>query len=328
MSSSPRPSARQRLTAILRLAIPLVLLAALISHLGTAPFERSLHVLTPGPILAALLLGAVTTVAQAMRWRTVASGYGADLGLTPGRAIRECYRSALLNAVLPVGVLGDAVRAWRQRAPREKGLKASAQAVIGERVTGTVVLLLTVSAVTLPLDARISGLVLIGALVAGVIAAPTLKRLSWRGQFAVGGWSLLALGALVAKFAIAAVVLGTVPKLQDTVALALIVLAGMSVPIGIGGFGPREATAAIAFAAIGLNADSGVATSAAYGVLAAVSALPGVLVMLWDLRRDSLSAAGGVIVPLQRLGARPAGGGQIELDADILSEREPARRSA
>ena len=46
----------------------------------------------------------------------------------------------------------------------------------------------------------------------------------------------------------------------------------------------QRVVAAVAFAAVGLSADAGVATSAAYGMLAAVSALPGVLVMLLDLR--------------------------------------------
>lgn len=58
----------------------------------------------------------------------------------------------------------------------------------------------------------------------------------------------------------------------------------MSVPFRIGGFGPREAVAAVAFAAVGLSAEAGVATSTAYGVLAAISAVPGVVVMLFTAR--------------------------------------------
>jgi uncharacterized membrane protein YbhN (UPF0104 family) len=287
MSSLLRSTASHRLTRTLRAVVPLVLLAALVAHLGTSPFERSLHVLSAGPIAVALLLGVVTTTAQALRWRTVAAGYGAADGLTRSRAVAECYRSALLNAVLPGGVLGDAVRAWRQRAPRERGLRTSAQAVIGERVAGTVVLLLAVAVVLLPLEPMMSGMALIGAVGAVGVAAPTLKRLNLRAQFAVWGWSALSLVSLVTKFGVAAIALGTVSGLTDIVTLALIVLAGMSIPIGIGGFGPREAVAAVAFAAVGLSADAGVATAAAYGMLAAVSALPGVLVMLLDLRREN-----------------------------------------
>jgi uncharacterized membrane protein YbhN (UPF0104 family) len=293
MSSLLRSTLSHRLIRILRAVVPLALLVALVSHLGTSPFERSLDVLSAGPITAALLLGVLTTTAQALRWRTVAAGYGAADGLTRSRAVAECYRSALLNAVLPGGVLGDAVRAWRQRAPRERGLRSSAQAVIGERVAGTVLLLLAVAVVLLPIEPVISGFAVAGAVGAAGVAAPTLKRLSPRDQLSVWGWSLVSLASLVTKFAVAAAALGTVPGALDVVTLALIVLAGMSIPIGVGGFGPREATAAIAFAAVGLSADAGVATAAAYGMLAAVSALPGVAVMLLDLRRDGRAASAG-----------------------------------
>ncbi|HST85607.1 MAG TPA: lysylphosphatidylglycerol synthase domain-containing protein [Kineosporiaceae bacterium] len=291
MSSLLRSTVSHRLTRTLRAVIPLLLLAALVSHLGTSPFERSLHVLTAGPITVALLLGVVTTTAQALRWRTVAAGYGAADGLTRTRAVAECYRSALLNAVLPGGVLGDAIRAWRLRPSRERGLRSSAQAVIGERVAGTVLLLVAVAAVLLPLEPMMSAMALAGAAGAAVVAAPTLKRLTRSGQAAVWGWSLLSLISLVTKFGVAAAALGTVSGITDVVTLALIVLAGMSIPIGVGGFGPREAVAAVAFAAVGLSADAGVATAAAYGMLAAVSALPGVLVMLFDLWRDGRANA-------------------------------------
>src|SRR3954464_6789016 len=137
MSSLLRSPVSHRLTRVLRAVLPLVLLAVLVSHLGTSPFERSLHVLSAGPIAAALVLGVLTTTAQALRWRTVARGYGAADGLTRTRAVAECYRSALLNAVLPGGVLGDAVRAWRQRAPRERGLPSRATAGAGQRTPRT-----------------------------------------------------------------------------------------------------------------------------------------------------------------------------------------------
>jgi glycosyltransferase 2 family protein len=284
MRSLFRSASSHPLVRSLRLAVPLLLLVALVAHLGTEPFERSLHVLSPGPIVAALLLGGICTVAQALRWRTVAIGYGAADGLTKTRAVQECYRSALLNAVLPGGVMGDALRVWRQRGARERGLRSSAQAVVGERVAGTALLLAAVAVVTLPMDLRVSGIMAAGAGVAGLIAAPTLKRLSPRDRLAVWGWSLLALASLVIKFALAAMVLGTVPGISEAVVLALIALAGMAVPVGIGGFGPREAVAAVAFGALGLSAESGVTTAAAYGVLAAVSALPGVVVMFLDSR--------------------------------------------
>jgi uncharacterized membrane protein YbhN (UPF0104 family) len=353
LPSALRSVAGHRVTRAVRAVIPLLLLGALSARVGAAPYERSLHVLTPAPILAALLLGVVTTVAQAMRWRTVAISYGAAGGLTRGRAVQEYYRSSLLNAVLPGGVVGDGVRAWRQRPASEGGLRpgaqalrSSAQAVVVERVVGTTLLLLAVAVVTLPLERWLSAAMLAGAAVAAAIAVPGLRRVPRRARLAVLGWSLLAMASLVTKFFVASAALGTVRDPGDVMTLALIVLAGMSLPFGIGGFGPREAVAAVAFTALGLGADAGVATSAAYGVLAAVSTVPGVLVMLLDSRRgghgrtedpQALRNEGGVGVRLAEVGGvrgpvasgvRTPGRCEVELEADVLAEEEPARRSA
>jgi nitrate reductase gamma subunit len=60
-------------------------------------------------------------------------------------------------------------------------------------------------------------------------------------------------------------------------------LLAMGLPLNVGGWGPREATAATVFGAAGLGADTGLATAVAFGVLALVSTLPGLGVLL--LRR-------------------------------------------
>jgi glycosyltransferase 2 family protein len=283
-----RPGLR-RLLGVLRAVIPVLLLAVLLRRIGAEPFRRSLHVLTPWPVAAALILGGVTVLAQAMRWRMVASAFGPAPELTRRRAVREYYRSALLNSVLPGGVLGDAVRAWRQR-PEEQGrlrqqaLAAApqARAVLVERVMGTAVLMLAAAVAALRWTGWITALMLAGAVLAGAIAWPAVTRLPGAARLAVLGWSVLALASVLALFAVAAARLGTVHRSADVIPLALIVLAGMSVPVGLGGFGPREAVAALAFTAFGLSAEAGVATSVGYGVLAAVSTVPGALVMLLD----------------------------------------------
>jgi uncharacterized membrane protein YbhN (UPF0104 family) len=296
-----------RLIGVLRLGIPLVLLAGLIAKLGTGPFQRSLEVLRPGPIAAALLLGGLTTLAQAMRWRTVAAGYGSGPELTRARAVGECYRSALLNAVLPGGVMGDAVRVWRHRGPARPGpaLRASARAVVVERAAGTAVLMLCVAGVVFSRDPRIGLALLSAGIVTAAIAWPGLRRLTARAQLSVWGWSLLSLVALVTMFGVATAQLGTIADPRDVVTLALIALAGMSVPLAIAGFGPREAVVAIAFVSFGHSADAGVATAAAYGVLAAVSALPGVAVMVLDAHRAPRTG-GAVVLRLDSPGERPA----------------------
>lgn len=290
-----------------RCAVPLVLIAVLAIRLGADPFLRAGHVLTPVPIAAALLLGLVTTTAQALRWRTVARAFGSGAGLTRAGAIRECYRAALLNTALPGGLAGDAVRVWRrgadhqradhQRAdhhddrdgdrPRRVGpvLRSAAGSVVVERAVGTALLLLATAAAALAVDRRLSAVALVLAVVASAVAGPGLTRLSGRARAAVLGWSLVAMTSLITKVTVAAMALGTVHEFATMLGLAVFLLAGGSLPVGFGGFGTRETAAAYAFAGLGLSAAAGVATSAAFGLLAVVSVLPGVPIMLLGSRR-------------------------------------------
>jgi hypothetical protein len=64
----------------------------------------------------------------------------------------------------------------------------------------------------------------------------------------------------------------------------MLVLLAMTIPLTLGGWGPREGVAAWAFAAAGLSAAQGVATATVYGVLVLVSSLPGVAVLLFRRR--------------------------------------------
>jgi glycosyltransferase 2 family protein len=322
----PRTSGRWRRLGVraARCAVPLVLIAVLAMRLGAAPFLRAGHVLTPGPIAAALLLGLVTTTAQALRWRTVARAFGSGAGLTRAGAIRECYRAALLNTALPGGLAGDAVRVWRrgadhqragdqragdqragdQRAgdrPRRIGpvLRSAAGSVVVERAVGTALLLLATATAALAVDRRLSAVALTLAVVASAVAGPGLTRLSGRARAAVLGWSLVAMTSLITKVTVAAVALGTVHDVASMLGLAVFLLAGGSVPVGFGGFGPRETAAAYAFAGLGLSAAAGVATSAAFGLLAVVSVLPGLPIMLLGSRRPGPDpqAAGEPVAP-------------------------------
>ena len=76
--------------------------------------------------------------------------------------------------------------------------------------------------------------------------------------------------------------------------LALLVLLAMTIPLSIGGWGPREGAAAWLFTMAGLSAAQGVSTSVVYGVLSLVASLPGAVVLLvaW-LRRPTATSYGG-----------------------------------
>jgi glycosyltransferase 2 family protein len=307
-----------RRAGVVRLILSVLLVAVLGLRIGARPFLVAGQVLSPAPIAAALILGLGTSTAQALRWRSVARAYGVAAGLSPSRAVQEVYRSAFLNTVLPGGLAGDAVRVWRQHAgqTRHAGrtLPAAAGSVVVERMSGTALLLLAAAAAALRVDRRLVVLLLAAAAVAAAVAAPGLARLPPRARVTVLGWSLVAMAALLAQFALAAAVLGTVPGRGDVVVLGVVLLAAGSVPLGLAGFGPREAVAVFAFTATGLTAESGVATSTAFGVLAVVSVLPGAVVLLCPGRPNCDEIAAEAT-------------GQVEFHADVRSQVEPSRRN-
>jgi glycosyltransferase 2 family protein len=77
--------------------------------------------------------------------------------------------------------------------------------------------------------------------------------------------------------------------LSTLIPLALVVLAGSTVPVNVAGWGPREGVAAWAFAATGLGASAGVTAAAAYGALVLLAALPGVVVLVVQVLRGQVS---------------------------------------
>ena len=90
--------------------------------------------------------------------------------------------------------------------------------------------------------------------------------------------SALVVAGHAATFLLAAHAAGVSAPPSTLLPLALLVLLGGALP-NIGGWGPREGVAAWAFAAAGLGASAGVATSVAYGVMVLVASLPGAVVL-------------------------------------------------
>ena len=285
------------------------IIAVLWWRLGTGAFVAGIRVVDASAMLAASGIGVATTVFSAWRWRLVAAGLGLRLPLRA--AIADYYTALFLNAALPGGVLGDVNRAVRHG--REEGdVGRSVRAVMLERTAGQVVLvgvglavLLTVpSPVSEQLDvygpaasivavtAAVAGLVVLawgarmrrgtsrvaGAARAGAaeIRAGLLSRRAWPGVVLA---STIVLAGHLATFLVAARVAGSTVPLLRLAPLMVLALLAMSVPVNVGGWGPREGVTAWAFGAAGWSATQGLTVAVAYGVLAFVAALPGALVL-------------------------------------------------
>ena len=243
--------------------VGVAVLVVLALRLGSGPFVHGLTSVGPLAIVAALAVGVVTTLASAWRWQLVAHHLG--LGLTFRGAVAACYRSQLLNSTLPGGVLGDVHRAV-DHGRRAGATGLAVRSVAWERGLGQLVQIsITLLALRLWLP---------GALAVALLAA-ALVRVQAVALGAVAA-SVVALAGYALLFLVAASVAGSSPSLP----VVLLVLLAAAVPLNIGGWGPREGAAAWAYAAAGLGAAQGLSASVAYGVLALVSTLPGVLVLL------------------------------------------------
>jgi len=284
----------------LSIALGLAVVIGVILVVGAGPFLRGLAAVSPASIGAALLLTAITTAASAIRWRAVAAGFG--LQLSWSGAVAACYRSQFLNSVLPGGVVGDVHRAYRHgRGSGEVAL--AARAVATERIAGQVVQLVLVAAVlaSLGLTSPVRGIAwIVGAVVLAtglalaIAAMPSRgrrflarERVLLRGVFSeprrsavTVGSSVVVVASLTATFVVACLSVGVEAPVRDLVALSLVALTAASLPINVGGWGPREAAAGSAFALVGLGAAVGVAAAAAFGVLTLIAVAPGAIVLV------------------------------------------------
>jgi glycosyltransferase 2 family protein len=284
-----------------KLLVGAAVVVAVVAHLGTGAVLDGVRAVSPGALVAALGLGALTTTASAARWCVVARGLGLEIGF--GAAVGDCYRAQFLNSVLPAGVLGDvhrAVESGRRRGDLARGVRA----VVLERVAGQVVVVVVSVVVLLVVPSPVRGLLggLARAVPAGIVAVavllslvgiPAVRRglarlavgirdglLGARTGPAVLGLSLVAMAGHLALLGVAAWAVGVRAAPGELAPLLLLSLLSMGLPLSVGGWGPREATTAVAFGVAGLGAGTGLATAVAFGVLALVSTLPGLGVLV------------------------------------------------
>lgn len=111
--------------------------------------------------------------------------------------------------------------------------------------------------------------------------AMLLERRIWPGVVVA---STVVVAGLVATYVVAARTVGVTAPLTTLVPLAVLVLVAAAVPANLAGWGPREGMAAWAFAAAGLGAEQGLATSVAFGVMVVVAVLPGAAVLVVGTR--------------------------------------------
>ncbi len=297
-------------------------LAVLAFRLGTGPFVAGLRAVTGWSLAAAVGIALITTACSAWRWTMVSRRLGAELQLR--HAVAMYYRAQFLNTTLPCGVLGDVhrgVRHGQAAGDVSRGLRA----VVYERLAGQAVQLLLTAAVLVAMPSPLPTAVRFGLaacasclLTAAAVAfwlrrrahAPGLVR-TWSN---VAAASVVVVAGYTTMFVLASRVAGVQISTSQLLPLAMLVLAAMSLPMNVGGWGPREGMAAWVFGLAGVGSSVGLTTATVYGVMTIVSCAPGGIVLLagwlrkggaWRPRRRWSGSAGR---PRWATLAQPKGG--------------------
>ena len=268
--------------------------------------------ITPAHIITALLAVQVQIIASAYRWQFTARRLGHDIATR--LAIQEYYLSSALNLVLPGGMAGDAVRAYRSRRADNGGWKRPAAAVVLERASGQLAffVLCCLGLLAWPMllqnhvPAEYDQLLWLAAVLLAMLTVIGLAfRRAWLPErilrlgpelktvfFSSGAWlvqaglSLLILSAYIATFMIASAAVGAPLPLLAAFTIIPLCLLTMLIPAGVGGWGTREAAAATLWPVLGFTSAEGLAASLLYGLLSLFgAAVPGLLSLVLSLTK-------------------------------------------
>lgn len=291
---------------LLPVFVSLILLAGALGFLDIAGIRSALAEVSPVHLLLAVVLVQVQVFASALRWQFTAKRLGQALSFPT--ALSEYYLATTLNQVLPGGMAGDAVRAYRQRHNGPGGEAKGAwtrpvSAVVLERLSGQLAFVgvLLCGVVAWPLAMKgdvpiasgdlgliLSGLALVILIVVLVVTlqarsqrlqgiARDLKAAFWSGG-ALGvqvGLSILIVLTYLAVFVLASAGIGAALPVVAWLTILPLALLAMLVPVGVGGWGTREVAAAALWPLFGFTPEQGLAASVAYGVFSLLgTALP------------------------------------------------------
>ena len=267
------------------------------------------------PLLAAAIAVIIaSSPAMALRWHIILTAGGASPG--PGPLLRIVLVGQFFNQVLPTGVGGDAVRAWRCRR-LGIGLGAAVRSILLDRASGYLVLVaLYVASLpsllrNLP-DAQQRGgvlLVLIASLL-GLLALFCFDRLPRailrrrvmaelaelsrasrqlstcpRRFGPVLALSVVTIGLAILAFKLVAESIGNNLPLASWIVVVPPVSLIQLLPISLAGWGVREVALVVALTAFGVSPEAALATSVLMGLSQIATGLPGGLIWLgdWDI---------------------------------------------
>jgi uncharacterized membrane protein YbhN (UPF0104 family) len=292
----------------LRVAAGLLLLAAVVWWVDPARLRAQLSATSLPWFAAAVVCAIAANLLSAWRWQQIARGLTLRAPLS---TLTLAYAQGIaVNTVLPGATLGgDALRGIQLARCGNDALR-SALSVVLDRASGLWVLcalsllasllllalaparLLSaqVGALSMPLIAAVATALLVALLLPLMVAPPAAPRMAGTplarlhrlrtAIFAQRGTLLRTMPSSVGVQLLSAGTLWLCVQAAggDSGYLAVLMVAApvflaAALPVSVGGFGPREAAAALSFPWIGATAELGVAAALLYGLTAAVQAV-------------------------------------------------------
>jgi hypothetical protein len=270
------------------------------------------------PLIAAtLLVLSLANFVVAWRWHLILSAEAPSPGSTT--LLKIMFVGLFFNQILPTGVGGDVVRAWRC-SRLGIALGAAIRSILLDRACGYLVLVI-LYAVALPTllhilpDARERSAVLAVLAVAllGLLALISLDRLprpisrlrlmapfaelsrAGRRLFTnprqcstVLGLSVITIALTILAFKFVGDAIGTRLSLGNWIMVVPPVTLIQLVPVSLAGWGVREAALVVALGSFGVPAEAALALSVLVGLCSIVVGLPGGLIWLadWDIAQS------------------------------------------
>lgn len=300
---------KKRISSLLKIAVSVALLGAVLARTGWQRVEPVLAIAQPVWLALALAVYVLGVLVRAVRWGVLLRGLGVSR-LSIGRLTALYFVSFFFNSFLPTGIGGDVVRI--AEVARTAGTPAAASSVIADRAIGLVATsLLALLALPLagtrltPILAWVAGAAIVGPTLFFWIlrwggakglapvgsALPFLRRLTNHRQVhhtteALAAYTLPDLTlALSVSLAFAATNVLTYACIGEAVHVDLplsyymlvspIITLVLLVPISFNGFGTRDVAYQALFVPVGVMSGGALAMSLCYHALNLLTAIVG-----------------------------------------------------
>ncbi len=291
---------------IFKYTLSLGLLYYVIATYGT-DMQKTLSMINYHYVIAVFFISFIQYVLSAYRWMYISSKNGSEMNFF--YCLKFYYISSFINNILPGGVVGDIYRAYcaRESSHNVINLSKSVQGIVFERLSGQIMMFL-IFLLSLTFFFLINAkyvaffytiIPVISSIFIIYIIAKKIYFNKIRSNEIIVNFKKIFSGIIfwnhtiisffvvlsyIIIYIISAEALGISIDYFTFFVFTPIVLFSMTLPVSIGGWGVREATALLIAFLLGLSASSSISVAIMYGILNLFCSLPG-LYFLLSLRK-------------------------------------------